>query len=153
MLLTMPSLFVDFIRTGLFLDINLDLDNEEVRALKREIRAVQGLYTSLFSPFLNTRANELNYASLLAFMSEQIVDQNEESPFEDYRVTNYFNLRDNIRENVIEAKMPNGKWYEVEMNSENLFFQFTESAARTYKRDSAEDAGGNDGGGSGDSGW
>ena len=47
--------------------------------------------------------------------------------------------------------MPNGRWYEVEMNSEN-FFQFTEAAARNYKRDSAQGGGDNDGRSSGDSG-
>ena len=138
---------------GFTLDIDTELDNEEIRELKREIVTVRGLYDSLFAPFVRTsRTNEINHASLLSFMSQQIVDQNEESPFEDFRVTNYFNLRDNIRENVVEAKMPNGRWYEVEMNSENFFFQFTEAAARNYKRDSAQGGSDNDGGSSGDSG-
>ena len=138
---------------GFTLDIDTELDNEEIRELKREIVTVKGLYDSLFAPFVRTsRTNEINHASLLSFMSQQIVDQNEESPFEDFRVTNYFNLRDNIRENVVEAKMPNGRWYEVEMNSENFFFQFTEAAARNYKRDSAQGGSDNDGGSSGDSG-
>ena len=137
---------------GFNIDIDTELDNEEIRKLKREIETVAGLYNSLFAPFVRTSVNEINHASLLSFMSQQIVDQNEESPFEDFRVTNYFNLRDNTRENVVEAKMPNGRWYEVEMNSENFFFQFTEAAARNYKRDSAQGGGDNDGGSSGDSG-
>lgn len=149
------------IRDGGWSPMNVDrsLDSEEIREIKESIEYINNLSSVISSyisiAFIDDALLGINYDvlgglvensnSILNFIALQ--NKNEGSPFQQFRITNSFNLRDNERANFVEARMPNGKWYDVELNPETGFYQFTQSASRNYQNDVGQDGGGGAGGG------